>query len=183
MAQNGVDERKLEEYTQTKQKLLSLGFNMDNLGEVKEFLLAVKAQRFDPIEVISKLNSIGELEKEKGKLEQETSASNDELHWKKALLGELRKLQETNLSIEQVDNIQKTVVRISADRGIERGRAYAQFEEDIIKNYDSVLGIKSAITSLHESEKRLATQADKIKQQLAEEEAARREIFENRCGN
>ena len=171
LAQNQVDEQKIEDYVQTKEKLLSLGFSADNLGNVKDFLLAVKAQRFNPDEVISKLNSIGELEKEKAKLEQETSAANDELNWKKTLLSELRKLQETNLTIEQIDNIQKIVIRISADRGIDNSKAYAQFEEDIIRNYDSVLGIKPVLTSLQDSEKRLVTEADKIKQQLAAEEA------------
>ena len=175
MSQNQVIEGKLEEYARTKEALHSLGFNVDDLVAVKDFLVAIRAQRFDPVEVISKLNSVGELEKERERLEQETKIANDELHWKKALLSELRKLQDTNLSVEQIESIQKIVVRISADRGIDKSKAYAQFEEDIIKNYDSVFGIRSVLAGLQDSEKKLVTETDRIKQQLAEEEAAQSE--------
>ena len=176
MAQNQVDERKIEEYVRQNKILLSLGFNTDNLDAVKDFLLALKAQGFDQAEVVSKLNSIGELEKEKEKLQKETSVTNEELHWKKALLtSELRKLHETNLSVEQVDSIRKIVVKISAARGIDNSRAYAQFEEDILRNYDFVVGIKSVLTSLQDSEKHLTTEAGMIKQQLAAEETAHSE--------
>ena len=172
MAQNKIDEQELVEYVETKQKLLSLGFDANNLDNVKDFLLAIKAQKLDPVKVISKLNSIGELEKKLTTLEQQTSVANDELLWKKALLTELRKLQETNLSVEQVDSIQKIVVRISSERGIDPSKAYAQFEEDILRNYDPVLGLRPVVTSLQDSEKRLVAEGEKMKQHLAAEEAA-----------
>lgn len=170
LAQHQVDVGRLSEYAKTKQTLLSLGFATDNLFSMKNFLLVVKAQGFDPAQVISKINSIGDLEKQGTKLEQETKVANDELLWKKALLNELRKLQETNLSVEQIDKIQKIVVRIATQRGLDPSTAYFQFEEDIINNYDSVFGIKSAISSLKENEERLVAEVNKKKQELVEVE-------------
>ncbi|MDG6994325.1 MAG: hypothetical protein JRN52_00260 [Nitrososphaerota archaeon] len=172
MAQNEIDERKLREYALTKEGLRSLGLSVNNLETVRNFLLAIKAAKFDPTEVISRLNSIGDLEKEKAKLEQEMNRADAELHGKRAFLREIKKLEETNLSVEQVGNIHRTIVRISSDRGIDTRLAFTQFEEDILNNYDPILGLKPELTRLQESKARIIEEADEIKKQLAEEQAA-----------
>ena len=175
LAQNKVDEARLEEFQSTRETLHSMGLDPDDLDSVKTFLLALKGQNFDPAIVISRINHIEDLQKEKSFLEQETRAANDELHWKRALLAELKNLQETNMSVQQVDAIQKIVVRIAADRGIEKSSAYSQFHEDIVKNYDSVLGLSSVITKLQREQNDIEQQAAKRARELEEEEAKHNE--------
>lgn len=171
LAQNKVDEARLEEFQRTRETLNSMGLDPDNLEAAKNFLLALKGQNFDPAIVISRINQIGDLQKEKSYLEQETRAANDELHWKRALLAELKNLQETNMSVQQVDAIQKIVVRIAAERGIEKSSAYSQFHEDIVKNYDPVLGLSSVIAKLHGEQKEIEQQSERKRRDLEADEA------------
>ncbi|MGH2639904.1 MAG: hypothetical protein ACRDF4_11605, partial [Rhabdochlamydiaceae bacterium] len=167
-----LDEHAIREYSDTKQKLLSFGLDTNNLQDLSNFLVSLKSEKFDAKQVIHKLNSISDLAAEKSKLEQETIRAKNELGGKTALLNELTKLERSELSIEQIEGIRSFVVRISRDQGIEPVQAFNQFEQELLQNYNSILGLKPILNRLEENKKRREEELDLMRQQHSAEEAA-----------
>jgi chromosome segregation ATPase len=171
LAKNKLDEAKIEDYLLTKQKLASFGLDPNDLEGAKNFLYKVKVDKFDPGQIISKLNTLEDLNKERAKLEQQISSTEDELHKKKALVNEIKRLEDSKLSIDQIERFQKVVTAFSKDKNVDPAKAYAQFEEDILKHYNAVQGLNTIINQLKENEKRLKADAESTKQTLIAEEA------------
>ena len=175
LQQSKIDEKRLQEYSLTTGKLRELGLKVEDLEALRNFLISVKAQGYDSTEIISRLNSIGELEKKKSDLERESLAVQSILRKKDDLLAEVTKLETSSLTVEQVGKIREIVERVSASRGIEGTKAYVEFEDDVVSNYDAVLGMKAVVARLQEGEKRLLAEADEIRRQLSDEQTVHSE--------
>ena len=83
--------REFQDFASTKQVLVSLGLDVGNLLGVKNFLVSIKNSNFDASDVISKLNSVSDLQTQKSKIQQEVSLTKREMEEKKQLLGEIQK--------------------------------------------------------------------------------------------
>lgn len=121
----------------------------------------------------NKLNEeIAELNEQKERATQERRA--DGLNLEQSL-EQRRKLKAANLSVEQVDNIVKLVQKIASENGLEPEKAFSQFEEDILVNYDAIHGLKAVILSLKEEERQIKDQVQSAKQQFESENNKRSE--------
>jgi hypothetical protein len=94
LARFSLDEQKIQEYAAAKQELTGFGLDMSNLQGIKNFLVALKSANFDAKEVIARLNSLSDLQAQKGKIQQEVSTANRELDEKKRAIGDLQKTVE-----------------------------------------------------------------------------------------
>ncbi|MDG6922650.1 MAG: hypothetical protein JRN67_05075, partial [Nitrososphaerota archaeon] len=98
------------------------------------------------------------------------SIANGDLREKKALLIQLRQLQQTGLSVEQIERIREVVSRISSRRGINPDQAMSRFESDVLNNYDLTLGLESEVMRLQETKNSLASEFDGRKAALETKE-------------
>ncbi|MFI5420579.1 MAG: hypothetical protein ACHQ1H_06390, partial [Nitrososphaerales archaeon] len=94
LSRYSLDEQKIQDFAATKQVLVSLGLDVGNLQGVKNFLVSIKNSNFDASDVISKLNSVSDLQTQKSKIQQEVSLAKREMEEKKQLLGEIQKQVE-----------------------------------------------------------------------------------------
>jgi hypothetical protein len=78
-----LDEVKLQDYASSKQQLSTFGFDVAHLQNLKNFLLAARNENFDVREISAKLNSIGDLQLQKTKIQQEVRGIKEELDSKK----------------------------------------------------------------------------------------------------
>ncbi|HYB04364.1 MAG TPA: hypothetical protein VED17_07875, partial [Nitrososphaerales archaeon] len=83
LAKFSLDEEKLQDYTSSKQQLSAFGFDVAHLQNLKNFLLAARNENFDVREISTKLNSIGDLQLHKAKIQQEVKGIKEELDSKK----------------------------------------------------------------------------------------------------
>jgi hypothetical protein len=153
MARYSLDEQKIQDFANVKQQLLALGLDVNNLQGIKNFLLALKNGNFDSKEILSRLNSISDLQAQKARIQQDVSTAKKELDEKKTLLTEVQKLGETKLGVDQIQRLQSTIARISADHKIDTSQAYNRFEQDILLHYSSILGSGPEISRLEENKK------------------------------
>ncbi len=68
LARLSLDYQKIQDYANTKQQLAALGFDIVNLPNAKNLLLSLKNEKFDTKEIMSKLNSINDLQTQKAKI-------------------------------------------------------------------------------------------------------------------
>ena len=155
LARLSLDDQKIHDYADTKQQLAAFGFDVTNLQSAKNLLIALKNEKFDPKEIIAKLNSINDLQAQKGKAQQELKIIKDELETKKSHLAEIKKLEESKLNFDQIERIRTLVARISSENKIEPSLAYARFEQDLLQNYSTTLGLKPEVSKLEENRKKL----------------------------
>ncbi len=163
MRQYMLDEKRVREYVDARERLSPIGFPVDDMSRVKTFLLSLKNEEYNPDKIVEKLNTIGDLEQRKNALETELGSTNADLRENKALLVEVRKLQQTGLSIDHIESIRDTVSKISSRRGISGEEAMNQFESDVLKNYDLSLGLESEILRLRETKASLASEFEERK--------------------
>ena len=86
LARFSLDEQKVQDYASTKEQLAGFGFDVANFGNLKTALLALKKEGFEPREIVEKLNSIGDLQEEKTRIQREVKSTKDELSARKAEL-------------------------------------------------------------------------------------------------
>ncbi|MDG6904932.1 MAG: hypothetical protein JRN20_04005 [Nitrososphaerota archaeon] len=165
-----ADEKNVRQYVDARMELSSIGFSVDDIPRVKTCLFSMKNENFSPEAIIEKLNSIAVLEARKTSLESELSIANGDLREKKALLIQLRQLQQTGLSVEQIERIREVVSRISSRRGINPDQAMSRFESDVLNNYDLTLGLESEVMRLQETKNSLASEFDGRKAALETKE-------------
>ena len=89
LARYSLDEQKLQDLAAAKQQLSAFGFDVAHLVNLKNFLLAARNENFDPKEISAKLNSIGDLQTQKTKVQQEVKGVKEELDSKKKELDAL----------------------------------------------------------------------------------------------
>lgn len=158
-----VEEKRVRGYVDARAELLAIGFPVDDLAKVKTSLFSMKNENYDPQSIIEKLNSIQDLEARKSSLEAELSAANGDLREKKALVVQLRQMQQAGLSISQIERIRDIVTKISARRGINPDQAVGNFENDVLKNYDLALGLEGEVMRLQETKSSLAAEFEERK--------------------
>jgi hypothetical protein len=83
LARFSLDEQKLQDYANTKQQLSTFGFDVAQLQNLKNFLLAARNEKFDAKEIAEKLNLIGDLQIQKMKLQQEVKGVKEEIDSRK----------------------------------------------------------------------------------------------------
>jgi chromosome segregation ATPase len=83
------------------------------------------------------------------------SAANKELEGKVALTELVRRIEDSGLSIDFIERIRKSILRISRKRRINLVEATRRFEEEVKKNYDPLLAIEEAKTQYEEMKERL----------------------------
>ncbi len=158
-----VEEKRVREYIDARAQLSSLGFPIDELPNVKTALFSMKNENFNPDAILQKLNAIADLETRKAALESELSVANGDLREKKALLIQLRQMQRSGLTIDQMERLRDVVSRISSRRGVNPDHAMTQFENDVLKNYDLSLGLESEILRLQETKGSIASELEERK--------------------
>jgi cell division protein FtsB len=146
-----LDEKQVKEYVDARENLLSIGFDIEKLQNVKNSLLALKKEDFDTKAILEKINTIGDLESRKNALQKDLNALNGELKAKSALLVEVNKLQDSGLSVEQIEHVRDAISRISSTHGINADQSFEKFEQDILKHYNTVLGLEAELALLQES--------------------------------
>jgi len=116
LARFSLDEQKLQDYASTKQQLSTFGFDVAQLQNLKNFLLAVRNEKFDAKEIAEKLNLIGDLQIQKTKLQQEVKGVKEEL--------DLRKKELDAIEFTGKDRIKKLEERYSKQK--EEVEAYSE---------------------------------------------------------
>ncbi len=167
-----LDEQKIQDYASVKQQLASFGFEVANLQNVRNLLIALKNEKFEPKEIMEKLNSIGDLQAQKTKTQLEVKSAKEELDAKKNYLIEIRKLEESKLSFDQIERVRSLVARISSDHKIDPSQAYIRFEQDILQNYNASLGLKPEVSKLNDNKKRLESEIALKRKELESLESA-----------
>jgi hypothetical protein len=171
-----LDEKQVKDYVETRDKLLSIGFDIEKLQNVKNSLLALKKEDYDSKTIIEKINAIGDLESRKNALQKDLSVINGELRAKNALLVEVNKLQDSGLSVEQIERIRESISRISSTHGINADQSFEKFEQDVLRHYNAVLGLEAELALLQESKEAINRENELKRKSLeqAEKEIAQK---------
>ena len=91
---------------------------------------------------------------------------------KKSLLSEIKKLEESKLTVEQVERLRGLVLRISSDHKIDTSQAYNRFEQDVLQSYNTMLGLRPEASRLEENKKRIEAEISSKRKDLETAEAA-----------
>lgn len=169
LRQSEVNEKQLEDYSEMKGFLASIGLETADLERTKNFFINLKKEKFNARSVISKLNraetlresishkneTLGDLEVRIEDNQRLLNKASTDLEGKKALVGQVRRIEETGLSLDAFESIRRSIVRISKKRRVSPMRAVARFEEEIAKAYDPLLAIRNHLERLEEQKKML----------------------------
>jgi hypothetical protein len=101
LAQFALDEEKLHEYANTKQQLALAGLDINNFQNLRNFFVVLKSEKFNPKEIIDKLNSITDLQAQRTRIQQEVNISKHDLEERKTLLEENKKRIDSEISIKR----------------------------------------------------------------------------------
>ena len=172
MARYALDEQKIHDYANTKQQLALAGLDTSNLQNLKNFLVVLKNEKFDSKEIIEKLNSMADLQFQKTRIQQEVKVARQDLEEKRSLLSEIKKLEESKLTVEQVERLRGLVLRISSDHKIDATQAYNRFEQDVLQSYNTILGLRPEASRLEENKKRIEAEISSKRKDLESAEAA-----------
>ncbi len=168
----GVSLSAAKAYVSAKQRLLSMGLDMDDLGSVEKCLTNLLERKFNPARVIATFNEsedlTGRIASQKGQLAstseevegkgRELSRVLAELKKRTGELDEAKLLARAGLEIEAIRQIRDTVELAARKRKVTPPKAVEQLISDLLKNYDHVLGLKGEIEKLR-SEERSAQKA------------------------
>lgn len=170
MKEYSTDERNVREYAHARAQLASLGFPVDDLTNVRTCLLSFKNAKYSPETIIEKLDGIADLEAHQVSLEAEIKVVSGQLQEKKALLIQLGQLQNSGLTVDQIERIKDVVLKIGSRREINPEQAMVKFESDILKNYDLTLGLESDINSLQATKTSLIKEMEEKKRDFEDKE-------------
>ena len=158
----GVSLSAAKAYVSAKQRLQSMGLDMDDLGSVEKCLTNLRERKFNPARVIATFNEsenlTGRIASQKGQLVsiseevegkgRELSRVLAELKKRTGELDEAKLLARAGLEIEAIRQIRDTVELTARKRKVTPPKAVQQLISDIMKNYDTVLGLKGEIERL-----------------------------------
>jgi hypothetical protein len=165
-----LDEKKVQDFVDAKESLATIGFDIDKLQSVKNSLLAMRKEGFNSASIVEKLNAIGDLESRKNTLQKDLNSLSGELRAKKNHLIQARKLQDTGITIEQIERIRELVSKIASSHGINSDQSFERFENDVMKNYNVALGLESEVDALKQNKEALASELNQRKKEFEEEE-------------
>jgi hypothetical protein len=176
MEQYYLNEKQVQDYVDARDALLSIGFEIDKLPNVKNSLLAMKKENYDPNAISEKINAIGDLESRRNALQNDLNSLNGEMRAKKTLLVQIKKLQDTGLNADQIERIRDVVSKISSNHGINPDQSFERFEKDVMKHYSATLGLEAEVTMLQESKDAINRENDQKRKALeqAEKELSQR---------
>jgi hypothetical protein len=172
MTRFAVDEQKILDYANTKQQLALVGLDVKNLKDLRNFFVNLKNEKFEPKEIIGKLNSITDLQSQIVRVQQEVKIAKQDLDEKKSLLEEIKRLEESKLTVEQVERMRSLIVKISSDHKVDSLQAYNRFEQDILQSYNTILGLRPETSRLEENKKRIEAEISAKRKDLESIEAA-----------
>jgi predicted HTH domain antitoxin len=174
--QHYVNEKQVKDYAEARDELQSIDFEIDSLPHVKNALLAMKKEDYEPSSILEKLNQIGDLETRKSALQNDLNALNGEIRAKKNVLVSLQKLQEAGLAADQIERIKEVVSRISSTHGINPDQAFERFEQDVLKHYNATLGLEAEINLLQEGKEGINREVElkRLSLEQAEKEVAKK---------
>jgi len=151
-----VTEKSLQDYLVARAGFKGFGLNMESdLDDALQVIQNLKDSEFKPKSVLSELKQnktlksrILELNKEveektrkTKEISQSIEAGETELGEKQKILKAVHTLNATGLSVEDIQKLRDTVVKISAKHGMNSQKAIEHFSNDILQNYDSSLGL------------------------------------------
>jgi len=167
--QYDIDKKGLEKFNETKHALKQLGLNIDELDKAKTTLLEIRKQKHNSRHIIKKITEIKDLDSRKEVLDEEVKQAAEALkdikdeiakattHIKanRKTLDEAQKIEETGLTIKDIQAIRNTVVRIGANHALTSKQAIENLQNDITVNYDKILGLEPQLISLNSSKEKL----------------------------
>jgi len=175
--EDGVTAERLKKYEDDRLYLVSMGLDIGDLTMARNVFQNLKKMKFDPKLSLSILKGFQDLVSKVALLEAEEAeesakmealhkgvkAVEDEIHQKEALVEQARSLQSSGLSIEMVEDVKKLAVDMGAKRGMRPDEALAKFSKEVLKEYDSVLGLQPKVASLKQ-------ELDKSRAELKDEQ-------------
>lgn len=182
-------EENLKAYRETKATLLTHGLDLKNLDDATRILKALKAQGFEAQRLIAKLKSVETLEEHETQLQrtidqqrevlqninEELKLKQNQLSERKHILSEAQKIEETGLTIRDIQSIKETVTRIAANKGKTPREAIRQFREDLRRNYDPLMGLGPEVEALRKEKSRLNRELKELTRKLKNEEKSHTE--------
>lgn len=174
-----VTEENLEGYVTVREKLRSLGLDIENhLDETVNVLINLKEHNFKPRSVVSdlkqsdmlksRLKKLGDdLEKTNSSLQQTNvgvGQAESELEGKQETLALVKRLEATHLGIEGIEDLVDAVVKISSKNQMDVSEALERFQNDVLKNYGPVLALGSKVKALETRNEFLLNEGKEIKQ-------------------
>lgn len=177
-----TDKESLENYKNTNDALTKLGLSLKDMEKIETILLALKKEKLNPTKIIKKINEIKDLEESKTffefivkklkeeykELENKNEVTKKEIYRKQNILDEATKLEETGLTINDIQKIRNTVIRVSSNHGLTTQQAITKLQTDITKNYDKILGLEPKLTSLQNQKEKLETEIKNQENELKE---------------
>jgi septal ring factor EnvC (AmiA/AmiB activator) len=132
-------------------------------------LITIKEQGYDPRRIVSKIRTIENLETSKLRLDKDVAQAKDELDSitrethrvqvqlkaKQKRLDEAKRLEATNLRVEDSQAVRNAVVTIATRNGLTPQQALRLLQEDIIKNYDKILSLEPTLNNLTRRKEKL----------------------------
>jgi len=93
LVRHSLDEQKIQDYVNAKQQLSTFGFDIVDIQNVKNLLIALKNEKFEAKDILNKLNSFEDLQSQKAKIQQEVKKMREDLESNKK---ELEALEATS---------------------------------------------------------------------------------------
>jgi hypothetical protein len=156
-----VDEATIRKFEDDRLALVSMGLNIDDLGQVRNVLQNLKRLKFDTKLTVSILKGFQDLQSKIALLEAEegeesaklealhkgVKAVDSDLHLKEELVAQVRGIQEAGLTVEMVQAVRKLAVDLGAKHGLRAEDALAKFRKEVLKDYDLLLGLEPKVES------------------------------------
>lgn len=178
--QYNIDKTGLKQFKDTKDALTRLGLNIEDMDKTKTVLTEIRKLKFNPRQIIKKIVDIKDLEKRKsvldeevkhagevlGDLKHEIGEADTQIKAKRRILDEAKKLEETRLTITDIQAVRNTVISVAANNGLTPKQALKKLQEDIIENYDKILGLEPEVKSLTCRKEKLETEIKELKEEV-----------------
>ena len=181
--QYDVDKKDLEQFRNTREDLAQAGLNIEELEKTKTVLNTIKKENQNPKSIIRKIVEIEDLDARKSALEESYTQANEKLEKinkeisiastqikeKQVILEEASKIEDTGLTVKDIQAIRNTVVRVASNHGVTSVEALKKIQSDITVNYDKSLGLEPVVSSLVKRKEKLEKEISEKIEELAEE--------------
>jgi predicted nucleic acid-binding Zn-ribbon protein len=161
-----LEEQQIEEYADAKNSLFSIGLEIETLPNIKNCLLALKEQNFDPTVIIDKLNTLGNLEAQKSALENKLNTLNRDVRAKTKKLKDLEEKQNALQTIPPEPQQEKQSPEVSVETAKESSTP--QLEEITDKTLSSISEIaKEASLATEDAKKDLEATLSELRSSVS----------------
>ena len=174
------EKKDLEKFNETKHALKQLGLNIDELDKAKTTLIEIRKQKHNSRQIIKKITEIKDLDSRKEVLDEEVKqavetlkdlkdeigTATTQMKAKRKTLDEAKKLEETKLTIDDIQAIRNTLIRIATNHGLTSKEAIENLQKDITVNYDKILGLEPEVKSLTRSKEKLQNEIKNLEEDV-----------------